>query len=279
MKLSSYFHTHPILASIALQAAKNLVTTEESVQIMTNHGAIELIKSILSYNQSPVVLTKAIIALMRNVCADDIRKDRIVSDGSLDLLINVMSKDPYNKDGALMEHAVACLAAITLRSPNNSERIIKTGSSIDILAQTMRFHIDRSGLLRQGSLTIRNISARCPELRSIILDAGFEDILRNAGRMTDVVDEAYGALRDLGCEVHYVRVNPDNGTIEPVYEQFGIKTTKFNPIYDDDATVIQERIQQEAKAPFPISSSSIHNNYLEDDDNDDIHIHSNECNH
>ena len=273
MKLSSYFYNHPLLASTALQAAKNLVTTEESVQIMTTHGAIDLIKSILSYEDSPVVLSKAVIALMRNVCADDIRKDRIVAEGSLDLLINVMSKDPYNKDGALMEHAVACLAAITLRSPSNSQRIIKTGSAIDILAQTMRFHIDRSGLLRQGALTIRNISARCPELRPILLDAGFEDILRNAGKMLDVVDEDYGALRDLGCEVHYVRINPESGTIEPVYEQFGAKTKlQFNPIYDDDDKVITERIQQEARAPCA-------KNIKDDDDDEHIHVHSSDCSH
>jgi len=42
------------------------------------------------------------------------------------------------------------------------------------------------------------------EIRGVILDAGAEDVLRAAGRYQSVVDEAYGALRDLNCEVRIV---------------------------------------------------------------------------
>jgi len=281
MRLSSFFETHPLLSSAALQAAKNLITNEESVQIMANHGAIELIKSILTCSDLPVSLVKAAIGVMRNICADDIRKDKIVADGSLDLLIRVMGQDPYRKDGSLMEHATACLAAITLRSPSNSIRVVQSGNAVEILAHAMRSYSDRAGLLRQGALTVRNIAARCPDLRPILLDAGLEDILRSAGRLADVVDEAYGALRDLGCEVNYVKVNPLTGSIEPVYEQFGVKPKlQFNPIYDDDDQVITERIQQEARAPFavmpPIPPSDNDNDY---DMRHNHHEHSSECHH
>jgi hypothetical protein len=250
MKLSGTFQTHPTLASAALGAAKNLIATEEAVAVMAQHGAVELIRAILSYPDSTPQLVRSAVGLMRNVCADDVRKDRLVGDGSLDLLVLVMSQEVYAKDAGLMEHAVACLAAISLRSPSNSERIVNAGNALDILARTMRRYADRSGLLRQGCLTVRNIAARCPELRPTLLDAGFEELLRAAGRIMDVVDEAYGALRDLGCEVNYVKVNAE-GKVEPVYEMFGAQTKlQFNPIYDEDVA-ITERVQEEARAPMP----------------------------
>ena len=43
MTLSSYFKSHPSLSSASLHAAKNLIATEEAVQVMAQHGAIELI--------------------------------------------------------------------------------------------------------------------------------------------------------------------------------------------------------------------------------------------
>ena len=172
MRLSSYFTTHPNLASSALSAAKNLIATEEAVAIMSQHGAITLIHDILSYSDSSVYLVRSCIGLMRNVCADDIRKDRLVSDGSLDLLIHIMSQENYAKDSSLMEHAVACLAQISLRSPNNALKIVNCGSALEILAKTMRRYYDRSGLQRQGCLTVRNIAARGVELRPLLLDTG-----------------------------------------------------------------------------------------------------------
>lgn len=249
MMLSAQFKTHPNLASAALSAARNLIATEEAVAVMSQHGAIQLIRDIFSYDASPVLLVRSAVGLMRNVCADDVRKDRLVGDGSLDLLINIMSQEQYAKDAGLMEHAVACLAQISLRSPSNAQRIVNSGAALEILARTMRRYADRSGLQRQGCLTVRNIAARGPELRPVLLDAGFEDILRQAGRMMDVVDEAYGALRDLNCEVHYVKINAE-GKAEPVYEQFGTKAKlQFNPIYDEYDGLTQ-RVQEEARAPF-----------------------------
>jgi hypothetical protein len=42
----------------------------------------------------------------------------------------------------------------------------------------MRRHFSHQSLQRQGCLTLRNIAARVPEVRAILLDAGAEDVLR-----------------------------------------------------------------------------------------------------
>jgi len=255
MSSAAVFATVPTLAGQALAAAKTLITTEDAVKTMTLHGAMTLPAEILAYPQAENSLVRNCLGFMRNLCADDVRKDRLVSDGSMRLCVAAMSKDEHAADWTLMEHGAACLAAMSLRSPSNSYRIAETGA-IDILVKGMRKHPMNGAFQRQCALCMRNIAARCTDLRSSMLDAGAEDVLRAAGRLQEAVDEAYAALRDLGCEVHKVKIGLD-GTVEAAYEQFGEKKSAFKAIWDDapvenqsGLTNIEESIQREARAPF-----------------------------
>jgi hypothetical protein len=256
MKLSQDFRERPSLASAALSAARNLITTEEAVLVMCQHGGMKLSKEILSLPDAPPSLVRAIIGFIRNLCADDSRKENLVCDGSMALMVAALSESRFSEDSGLIEHGAACLAAMTLRSPSNSEKIVECGA-IEVLVKCMRNHVDKPALQRQGCLAIRNIAARCPHLRSILLDAGVESVLRKAGTSRDAVDEAYAALRDLQCEVQFVKIT-ENGHVEEAYEQFGQKEgepsqmgskMRFNPVYDE-VEDIHERVQNEAKAPF-----------------------------
>lgn len=278
MKLSADFIACPGAAGAALSAAKTLVTTEESVQVMAQHGALDLPLAILGHaSPLPPTLVRHLLGLMRNLCADDIRKDRLVSDGTLELLVATLGDQERASDVTLAEHGLACLAAMSLRSPSNSVRILSTGAA-EIMVKNMRKHADRSAVQRQGCLAFRNMAARCPEYRLAMLDAGVEDVLRAAGRHQAAVDEAYGALRDLGCDVQKVRITED-GRIEAAYETFGASTStgaprtlKFNPIYDD-STNLTARVQEEAHAPFEVPQQRPFS------DGDDGHTHSHDHEH
>jgi len=249
MALSQDFRARPALASAALSAARNLVTTEEAVQIMVMHGAMSLPLDVLSYPDASLPLVRSLLGFMRNLCADDLRKEKLVCDGSMARMVAALSTARCLDDAVLVEHGAACLAAMSLRSPSNSARIVETGA-VEVLVTCLRRHPDRVALQRQGCLAIRNIAARCPDLRQVLLDAGVEGVLRDAGKFRDSVDEAYAALRDLNCEVQYVKVTED-GRVEEAYEQFGGpgKALNFRPVYDDTED-IQERVQSEARAPF-----------------------------
>lgn len=71
------FKDVPLLASASLAAAKQLITSEEAVKVATHHGAMELPLQILSWPESPMSLMRSIAGLMRNMCADDDRKNRL----------------------------------------------------------------------------------------------------------------------------------------------------------------------------------------------------------
>jgi len=282
MQLSAAFKTLPAVAGAALSAAKTLVTTEEAVQVMAQNGAMSLPSAILGHPASPSVLVRHLLGLTRNLCADDLRKDRLVSDGTLELLVASLSDSERSADAVLVEHGLACLAAMSLRSPSNSVRIMATGAA-EVLVRCLRRHADKSAVQRQGCLTVRNISARCPEYRMAFLDAGAEAVLRAAGRHQAAVDEAYGALRDMGVDVQKVRVTED-GRIEAAYEQFGAATggggkLKFNPIYDDSIN-LAARVEEEAHAPFEAPSlRPFQQSSGENDGHNHEHVHSETCGH
>lgn len=255
---SANFASSPSIAGSALAAAKTLVTTEDAVKKMASAGAMELPTKILAYagdgaDQAEVSLVRSCLGLMRNLCADDIRKNKLVDDGTMSQMLGVMSMEKYALDAVLMEHGCACLAAMSLRQPVNASRIAQAGAT-EIMVKSMRRHERAGGLQRQCALCIRNIAGRCPELAPMLLDAGVEDVLRMAGRLQEAVDEAYGALRDLNCEVNRVKINAD-GSVEAAVEQFGEKKASFKAVWSDsaentDTSNIEERIEAAAQAPF-----------------------------
>lgn len=274
MRLSAAFRAHPGIAGAALSAAKTLVTTEESVQVMAQHGAMDLPCSVLGYPAAAPSLVRHALGLTRNLCADDIRKDKLVVDGTLELLVASIGESEKSADVVLVEHGLACLAAMSLRSPSNSVRILSTGAA-EVMVKAMRRHADRPAVQRQGCLAFRNMAARCPEFRLAMLDAGAEEVLRAAGRHQAAVDEAYAALRDLGCEVQKVKITQD-GRIEAAYEAFGAPAggkLKFNPIYDETSS-LQERVQDEAHAPFEAPTLRPFHVDETDDGHDHGHSHS-----
>jgi hypothetical protein len=256
LALAKDFQQQPRLAAASLAALKQLVLSEEAVQIVCLHGAMELPRAVLRWHEAPVNLVRAVAGLMRNLCADDKRKNKLVADGTLHELVRCMHVDQYVIDAQFMENAAACLAATSLRSPSNSAVIMEAGA-LEPLVAGMRKHRDKEVFQRQACLTIRNIAARgSDEVKSALLDMGIEGVLRAAGALQGAVDEAYAALRDLNCEVQFVKIG-SGGSALPVYEQFGTgKKLQFNPVFEETGD-INDRVNKEARAPFAQDSRAM----------------------
>mmetsp|Transcript_25869 Transcript_25869/g.48557 ORF Transcript_25869/g.48557 Transcript_25869/m.48557 type:complete len:326 (+) Transcript_25869:709-1686(+) len=252
MKLSCNFKIETSLSVAALSAVRQIVVSEEAVKAVAKYGAMDLPSAVYRWNDSPVELVRSVTGLMRNLCADDDRKHRLVGDGTLALLISCMASVSLSADSLFMEHALACCAAMTLRSPTNSSMLVNSGA-IEHIVAGMRRHADKPALQRQACLAFRNIAARCPHLHNRLLDAGAEEVLRIAGRMQESVDEAYGALRDLNVDVQFVRVD-DSGMASMAFEQFGRSQPKFNPVFDETCD-LDQRVCDESHAPFTDDNS------------------------
>ena len=72
------------------------------------------------------------------------------------------------------------------------------------------------------------------------MDLGAESVLRDiAGKHQGSVDEAYAALRDLGCKVSMVRYDTNDdgqaksGSGTRGVTMFGEAKTRFNPVFEE----------------------------------------------
>lgn len=198
----------------------------------------------ISYIQA---LARTVLSVFRNVSADDQLKAQLCSSmGGASLLLRAMQAHPT--DAKVQEHGLATVAAMTLRSPENALTVAGLGG-VPVLLQGMRGHPGATAVQRQGALAVRNLVSRAQtELAEALLDAGAEPLLRHAGTFQESVDEAYAALRDLGCEVRRVVVDRETGRARDAVEQFGQAKTNFRACFETSNDV-EGRIAEAAAAP------------------------------
>ena len=114
---------------------------------------------------------------------------------------------PDTCDAGAMEQALGLLVALTLRNPSAATRAVEVGC-IDTVLEVM--NVCQTGVhgklgqwvQRQACMSIRNVVARNPELRPMVLDKGAEPLLRSAKTMfpQSCGDVGSAALRDLDIQ-------------------------------------------------------------------------------
>lgn len=142
-----------------------------------------------------------------------------------------------------------------LRKPANSLRIVQENGPREIVAAMAKYP-NNVLVQRQGALAVRNIVSRLvtnnssvdnsdPDgsvgnamndinVKDAFLDLGAEVILRQiTGRHQGSVDEAYAALRDLGCEVSMLKYDTETNTITRKTQMFGEVKSNFRAVYDE----------------------------------------------
>jgi hypothetical protein len=78
-------------------------------------------------------------------------------------------------------------------------------------------------------------------VRDEFLDVGAEVVLRQiTGRHQGSVDEAFAALRDLGCEVSMVKFDSETQTMTRKTQMFGEVKSNFRAVYDDSDAVAEK---------------------------------------
>lgn len=232
-----FVRTHadqPEMLAVWLIVLKQLAITEENCKKIYDLHGLDLLQQVMITHERNLSVMKRCITVYRNVAAADELKDYIIKSGGVERVLTGMRL--HLGDPSLQQHACATLAAIALRSPENSIHIVNLGGARQI-AFAMRTHRENTALLRQASLAIRNMVARCVELRVRILDEDIEPLLRDAQKYRGCGDEAYAALRDLGCEIQLAA--------------FGTISTKasFNPV-NIASNDLLDSVEEAAEAPF-----------------------------
>jgi hypothetical protein len=230
----------PDLLASWLIVLKQLAITEENCRKIHELEGLSIVQEIMVAHEQNLSVVKRCITVYRNVAAADELKEFILRSGGVDRVLVGMRV--HESDASLQQHACATLAAIALRSPENSVKIVELGAARHI-AHAMRLHRENVALLRQASLAIRNMVARAVDLRARILEEReIEPLLREAQKFRGCGDEAYAALRDLGCEIQL-------SSFGVAATSTGIAKPRFNPVHIE-SNQLMETVEEAAEAPF-----------------------------
>ena len=197
-----------------------LETAELSLSTFSSFSTKEELETYQAY--SPV-LASATLGLLRNLCANDEIKNNVCKK-SLPSILHAMEILASNH--SVQEQGCGILAAMALREPLNSKAIIEANGPHFII-QAMRNFPNKIPLQRQGALSLRNLASRLStDEKNVLLDYGAESVLRDVtARHQGSIEEAYAALRDLGCEV--VMYNIDNSGKAHGIQMFGQVNSNF----------------------------------------------------
>ena len=248
-KISGNKNDATSLAVASMQATRVLAINDEIVQVFVAAGTLVNIQNTLRiYRYSPNLVAAA-MGVIRNMCGNDEIKSTLTCNGTLQEMLENMRQ--YKTVAIIQEHGCGALAAMALRKPENAQAIASLGGVNDIVS-AMKTHENNVLVQRQGALACRNIISRSNHLRELFLEHDAESALRKAGERQGSVDEAYAALRDIGCKVEIIKFDGSGKQVK--LAMFGDAKPSFNPSFEA-STDLNGRVESRAKyAPKLVKS-------------------------
>ena len=103
------------------------------------------------------------------------------------------------------------ITAVTLRQPEICDRVMKSDAHSAAL-NSMKLFPANANVQREACLMIRNLVSRTKQHVKAIVNAGAEPLIRKARELhTTCEDVAFGALRELNCDISDMKHYRDQG--------------------------------------------------------------------
>ncbi|OIW01914.1 hypothetical protein TanjilG_15239 [Lupinus angustifolius] len=186
-----------VSACISLKA---IAVNDEICKSIAEKGGIDAILRCIddSGEQGNKAVAKVCCSLLSKVAGSDANKSAIVETGGMDKLIKLSAR--FSDDPSVIQEVMAIISVLSLRSPENAARAIEAGAG-DLAIRAMQKFPAAHQMQRNSCLMIRNLVARNPENRTILLNNGIEKYIRKAKQTHGNCKEAAtDALRDLGVD-------------------------------------------------------------------------------
>ncbi|KAJ0835103.1 putative armadillo repeat-containing protein [Helianthus annuus] len=186
-----------VSATIALKA---VAVNDEICRSVAEKGGIDSLLICIDESgvQGNKIVAKACCSLLSKLAGSDFNKSAIVERGGLNRLITLSSR--LADDPSVLQEVMTIICTLCLRSPANASLAMEAGAG-DLAIQSMQKFPHSYQLQKNTCLMIRNLVARNPENRPVLLSNGIEKIIRNAKENhKSCKDAAVAALRDLGLE-------------------------------------------------------------------------------
>lgn len=186
-----------VSACITLKAT---AVNDEICKSIAEKGGIDVVLKCIddSGEQGNTDVAKVCCSLLSKLAGSDANKSAIVGKGGMDKLIKLSAR--YADDPTVLQEIMSIISVLSLRSPENAARAIEAGAG-DLAIQAMQKFPAAHQMQRNSCLMIRNLVARNPENRTILLNNGIEKHIRKAKQThANCKEAATDALRDLGLD-------------------------------------------------------------------------------
>ncbi|XP_076897700.1 uncharacterized protein LOC143551067 [Bidens hawaiensis] len=186
-----------VSATIALKA---VAVNDEICRTVAEKGGIDSLLTCIDDSgvQGNKTVAKACCSLLSKLAGSDFNKSAIVEKGGLKRLITLSSR--LADDSSVLQEVMTIICTLCLRSPATASLAMEAGAG-DLAIQSMQRFPNSYQLQKNACLMIRNLVARNPENRPVLLSNGIEKIIRNAKEShKSCRDAAIAALRDLGLD-------------------------------------------------------------------------------
>ncbi|KAB0804035.1 hypothetical protein PPYR_01005 [Photinus pyralis] len=189
----------PLVGDLLSTISALLVRTE-FCKIVEEAGGLEAIKHAMVVFQDQDKIMRQYFKVLKALAGNDEVKIRIIQNGLAPLLI--ASLDSNKNSNLTATVGLGCIAALTLRSTENSKAFFDSGAP-EVIYDCMTIHPDDASVQKNASWAIRNMVSRSRYQSQKFLDVGVEMILqRNLKRFPNHEFDTKSALRDLGCDVN-----------------------------------------------------------------------------
>jgi hypothetical protein len=172
---------------------------------------------------------------------------RIIQENGAREIVSAMSKFPNNvliqRQGALAVRNIC--SRLVKRANEDLDADEDTDNNKENPSSGEVSSTEASGIdsMKKSSASTNGKEKDEINVRDVFLDLGAEVVLRHiTGRHQGSVDEAYAALRDLGCEVTMTKFDQATQKFTRKVEMFGEVKSNFRPVYDEGDDDLQEKI-------------------------------------
>ncbi|CAI7900791.1 unnamed protein product, partial [Closterium sp. NIES-53] len=158
------FPAHVAVLPAVLAALKAIAVNEDICRSIAALSGVPLVlahlRAALASHCSPLAAPSA--ALLAQLAGSDANKVLIVETGGIPVLVEAVKA--FVDDGAVLQELLACLAAVTLRSPSHAAAAV-AGGVLEAVVEAMEGRGATAGSQWQACQLLRNLAVRNPEHR------------------------------------------------------------------------------------------------------------------
>ncbi|KAJ8935961.1 hypothetical protein NQ314_012553 [Rhamnusium bicolor] len=196
--LSRFRLEEQLINDLMITLSLLLVRTEFCKKV-ADAGGLEIIRAIMEIFQPNEKINKQCFKLLKAIAGNDECKIAIIQKNFAPVITAALQLNTRNIP--TLAAGLYCVAALTLRCPENSKELFESGIP-EVIIDIMKMYPNENIIQKSASWAVRNIVSRNRSQSKAFLELDIEELLLTSlKKFKEIEYDIKAALRDLGCNV------------------------------------------------------------------------------